>query len=238
MRLRRERLRPDASRLPRHVGLVMDGNRRWARAAGYVNPSVGHRHGAEHVEDLLRWCTDWGVDHLTVYVLSAANIRKRPGPELEYLFDLLATVLPDKVVRSRRWQLHVSGDLSLLPDRSQVALRRAVEQTAGRPAHLTLAIGYDGHGDIVEGIREALRTAGGARVDVDAITASLPGGPVKDIDLVIRTSGEQRLSGFFPWQSAQAELYVSPKMWPAFTERDFAGALRWYASRTTSRRTS
>jgi len=146
-RPRLERLRRDVRRGPRptHVGLVMDGNRRWARAAG-LDARIGHRVGAEHVEDVLRWCEDAGIGHLTVYVLSADNIRRRGG-------------------------------------------------------------------------------------DVDDITRRLGGGPVKDIDLVIRTSGETRLSGFFPWQCAGAELYLSALMWPAFGEADFLRALRTYAER-------
>jgi short-chain Z-isoprenyl diphosphate synthase len=215
-------------RLPGHIGVVMDGNRRWARAAGHLNPSIGHRHGADHVENLLGWCTSWGIDHLTVYVLSADNIRKRPTKEVDYLFGLLADTLPQLVARSGRWTLHVSGDPGLIPAPARHTLRAAEDVTAGRPAHLTMAIGYDGRRDIVDGIRQALRTYGAA-IDVDAITASLPGGPVKEIDLVIRTGGEHRISGFFPWQSAGAEIFVSPKMWPDLTPEDFAEALTYYA---------
>ncbi|MCW2845905.1 MAG: hypothetical protein JWN22_3821 [Nocardioides sp.] len=225
-----------AASLPRHVGLVMDGNRRWARAAGHVDPSVGHRYGAEHVRQILGWCSRRGIAHLSIYVLSADNIRKRQGPELDQLFDLLASTLPDIVRQSAGdWSLHVSGDLSLLPERSRDALVRAVEDTRGRSAHLTLAIGYDGRQDVVHGIRTALLASHGSPIDVDTITAHLAGGPLKEIDLVIRTSGEQRLSGFFPWQASDAEIHVSTKMWPAFTERDFARALADYASRRARR---
>lgn len=214
--------------LPRHVGMVMDGNRRWAKKAGFSNPGAGHDVGADHVADLLGWCTHWGIDHLTSYVLSADNIRKRPKSQVDHLFGILAEKLPQTVVRSDRWALHVSGDVSLLPDDAAEALRAAERETAGRPAHLTMAIGYDPHGDIVEGIRRAI-AAGVTEIDEPAITAALPGGPIKEIDLVIRTSGEQRLSGFFPWQTAKAEIVVSEKLWPDFTEADFAEALRFYA---------
>lgn len=101
---------------PRHVGVVMDGNCRWARLAGFVNPSEGHRRGADHVEDLLGWCEARGIDHVSIYVLSAANIRKRSGQEVEFLFGLVTRVLPGLVERSGHWSLHVSGDLTLLPD--------------------------------------------------------------------------------------------------------------------------
>ena len=219
--------------LPTHVGVVMDGNRRWAKKAGFANPGSGHDVGADHVADLLGWCTRWRIDHLTSYVLSADNIRKRPKSQVDHLFGILAEKLPQTVVRSDRWALHVSGDLSLLPDGAAEALRAAEQETADRPAHLTMAIGYDPHGDIVEAIRRAI-AAGAAEIDERAITASLPGGPVKEIDLVIRTSGEQRLSGFFPWQTSNAEIIVSEKLWPDFTEHDFAEALALYAARRSS----
>lgn len=208
----------------------MDGNRRWARASGFDDPSIGHRYGANHVEDLLGWCDAWGIDHLTAYVLSADNIRRRPREQVDQLFGLLTDTLPNLVIRSRRWALHVAGDLDLLPVSARAALAKAEEATADRPAHVTMAIGYDGRTDIVDAVRRGLLTHG-PQLDEDVITANLAGGPVKEIDLVIRTSGELRLSGFFPWQSSKAEIVVSPKMWPAFEGSDFEAALRAYADR-------
>jgi short-chain Z-isoprenyl diphosphate synthase len=212
----------------------MDGNRRWARAAGHQNPSAGHQHGADHVQRLLRWCGDWGIDNVTVFVLSADNIRKRSAGEVGYLFALLDDAVPRMATENTRWAIHVTGDLGLLPAATAAALRDAGRRTAGRSAHFTMAIGYDGRADIVAGIRGALR-AHGAEIDADAITASLAGGPVKDIDLVIRTSGERRLSGFLPWQTERAEIFVSPKMWPSFTSADFAAALRYYSAHAIAR---
>ena len=218
---------------PRHVGVVMDGNRRWARLAGLRSPSEGHRRGADHIEDLLGWCEERGIEHVSIYVLSADNIRKRSSTEVGFLFGLVARVLPGLVERTAHWSLHVSGDLALLPSDAAAELQRAETTTAGRPAHVTLAIGYDGRADIVAGIRGAVLAGAAEReggIDPADITAHLPGGPVKDIDLVIRTSGEQRLSGFFPWQVAHAEVHVSPKLWPDFDETDFDHALRQYAA--------
>ncbi len=111
--------------VPTHVGVVMDGNRRWARAAGHLNASVGHRVGAEHVEELLGWCVDADIQHLTTYVLSADNIRKRSTVEVGFLFDLLTDTLPDLVRRSEQWSLHVSGDLAMLPTKARQALEAA-----------------------------------------------------------------------------------------------------------------
>lgn len=215
----------------------MDGNRRWARAAGMTNPSLGHRAGADHLEDLLGWCRRRAIDHVSVYVLSADNIRKRGSHEVDYLFELIRTIVPAAVRRSQRWQLHVAGDLTLLPEPCRVALEDAMVATAGRPAHLTLAIGYDPKQDVTSAVRTVLREGG--RPDGDdlarAITCALPGGPVKDIDLVIRTSGERRISGFFPWQSQRAEIHFSDKMWPAFTEQDLDIALADYSRRVNLR---
>ena len=218
------------SHLPTHVGVVMDGNRRWARSAGHKNLSIGHKIGAEHVEELLAWCVESGIRHVTTYVLSADNIRKRPAREVEFLFDLLTDTLPGLVRRSDRWSLHVVGDLAMLPTDARKALEVAVHDTEGRPRHLTMAIAYDGRGDIVEAIRSAIR-AGADAADPGVITAHLAGGPVKEIDLVIRTSGEHRLSGFLPWQTAHSEVVVSKKPWPAFTNTEFQAALREYSDR-------
>jgi len=221
---------------PQHVGVVMDGNRRWARQAGLASASDGHRRGADHIEHLLGWCEARGIEHLSVYVLSADNIRKRSATEIGFLFGLVSDVLPALVTNAGRWSLHVSGDTRLLPERAAAALRDAEEQTAGRPAHLTLAIGYDGREDIMGAIRRAIREGAvdpERGLDPDAITAALGGGPVKEIDLVIRTSGEQRLSGFCPWQTAHAEVHVSQKLWPDFAEADLDRALAQFAAART-----
>ncbi|PUA81959.1 polyprenyl diphosphate synthase [Nocardioides currus] len=219
--------------VPTHLGVVMDGNRRWARAAGHASASAGHRVGAQHVEDLLGWCAEAGIEHLTTYVLSADNIRKRSATEVQYLFDLLTGTLPDLVMRSREWSLHVAGDLALLPGEARTVLTSAVRDTAGRPRHLTMAIAYDGRADIVDAVRAAIR-AGHDATDPAVITGHLGGGPRKEVDLVIRTSGEHRLSGFLPWQTAHAEVVVSDKAWPAFAREDFEAALRMYGDRVAS----
>ncbi|TDE91674.1 di-trans,poly-cis-decaprenylcistransferase [Occultella glacieicola] len=219
--------------LPRHVGIVMDGNRRWAQAIGQT-AGFGHRAGADHLGDALEWLRTRGVDHVSVFVLSVDNIRKRSAQEVGHLFGLIESVLPATIERSQHWQVHISGDLALAPPGARRALRRAVELSRGRAGQLTLGIGYDPHADIVAGVRAALAD-GAAELDgedlVRAIGERLPGGPVRDIDLVIRTSGERRISGFFPWQAARAEIVFSPKMWPAFTEADLDAALAEYARR-------
>ncbi|MFC6704920.1 polyprenyl diphosphate synthase [Flexivirga alba] len=222
-----------SSALPTHVGVIMDGNRRWAKAAGLVGASAGHRAGADHLADLLRWLEARAIRHASVYVLSADNIRKRDSDEVGYLFELLETLVPTRVRESGEWQLHIAGDLDLLPATCAAALTAAIRETAGRRSHLTLAIGYDPKRDVLNAVRGLL--VAGAELEgtdlVAAIDDRLPGGPIKDIDLVIRTSGERRISGFFPWQSEHAEIVFSDKMWPAFDESDLDAALVEYGRR-------
>ncbi|AKU19287.1 hypothetical protein VV02_24595 [Luteipulveratus mongoliensis] len=221
---------------PRHVGLVMDGNRRWARAARLA-PSVGHRAGARHMGTVLSWCEDEGIDHVTIFVASALNLRKRDSAEVANLMELLETVIAEQIETST-WRLHVAGDLSLVPATTRDALQHAMDHSAGRGRHLTLAVGYDWQGEVVESVRSSLaevRTWDEAleALDERSIAGHLRGGPSKDIDLVVRTSGEQRLSGFFPWETTRSELFFVDHLWPDFSREDFDAALAHYASKRT-----
>lgn len=212
----------------------MDGNRRWARAQRHLDVSFGHQVGAEHLSDLLEWLAARGIDHASAYVLSADNIHKRDAREVSFLFGLIETTIPQRVRAAKRWRLHVSGDLELLPTSTRKALTEAVEETRDRPGHVTLAIGYDAHADIVGALRRAvsqLPASDAVELSVEAVSQQLAGGPLKDIDLIIRTGGDSRTSGFFPWQSRAAELYVAQGPWPAFTEKDLDAALAYYAKK-------
>ncbi|MFC0674045.1 polyprenyl diphosphate synthase [Brachybacterium hainanense] len=226
---------PDSStqrsrHLPVHVGLIMDGNRRWARAHGERGTSFGHQAGAEHLSNVLSWLAARGIDHVSAFVLSADNIRKRGRLEVEFLFSLIEHVIPERVRATERWSLHVSGDLDLLPESTRTALAEMIDETRGRPGHLTLAIGYDARDDILAAVRKTI-TGGSEMLTVDAVTQNLAGGPVKDIDLIIRTGGDSRISGFFPWQSKMAELYVVEHPWPDLTDSDLDDALAFYSGR-------
>lgn len=218
-------------RLPRHVGLIMDGNRRWARSRGLADVSLGHQAGAEHLSSFLTWLNARGIEHASVYVLSADNIRRRSTFELRVLFNLIENVIPARVLAAERWRLHISGDLDLLPPPTREALRSAIERTQDRPGHLTLAIGYDAHEDIIGAVRRAVAALPAGEPDglsVDLVSQHLPGGPSTEIDLIIRTGGDSRTSGFFPWQSTSAELHVASCSWPDFTEHDLECALAHY----------
>ncbi|TWD79986.1 undecaprenyl pyrophosphate synthetase [Kribbella amoyensis] len=244
----RRRLRRQLVGKPRpgHVGLVMDGNRRWARGQGHSNPSVGHRYGAMHVEKVLGWCEAAGVQHVTVYLCSTENLVKRGSAEVAYLMQVTEEIVTERLNRpDARWQVHVAGQLDLLPDTTSTALKAAVEatETVSTGNHLTLAIGYGGRQEVVEAVRALLETEAGAGKDLDTVADSLQAEDIArhlftagqpDPDLIIRTSGEQRMSNFLLWQSAHSELWFCDAYWPAFREIDFLRALRSYADRKTA----
>ncbi|WP_030448727.1 polyprenyl diphosphate synthase [Actinocatenispora sera] len=222
---------------PRHVGLIMDGNRRWARAAGLASVSMGHQAGADHIDDLLDWCTELGIDHVTVFVASTENLARRDRGEL----DSLMRMIEQRATNPRAgWRLRVAGRLELLPDSTAHALKLAADQSPETGPCLTIAIGYGGRQELVDAFRSLLTDAAAAGTGMDELAATLSADDIAahlytadlpDPDLVIRTSGERRLSGFLLWQSAYSELYFCDVYWPAFRRVDFLRALRSYAER-------
>ena len=229
--------------VPEHVGLIMDGNRRWARQMGMTNPSLGHRYGAEHVEDALSWCDQVGVKYVTLFICSAENLLRRDDAEVAYLMDVVEQVVTRQLTQPEaRWQVHVAGMPDVLPDSTARALKAAVESTrdCGTGLHATLAVGYGGRQEVVDAIRSLLlaHASEGATMaelaDVlttEDISRHLYNVDQPDPDLIIRTSGEQRLSNFLLWQAAQSELYFCEAYWPAFREVDFLRALRGFGKR-------
>jgi short-chain Z-isoprenyl diphosphate synthase len=229
--------------LPGHVAIVMDGNRRWARQMGFGNVSLGHQYGAEHLEQVLDWCAEVGIRRVTVFVASTDNLRKRESAEMRFLMQVIEDVIVKRMLApTNRWQIHVAGRLDMLPDSTAHALKEARDTTADRAtdADLTVAVGYDGRQEIVDAVRSLLdhqantgRTLAelANRLTADDIGAHLYTSGQPDPDLVIRTSGEVRMSGFLLWQAAYAELYFCDVYWPAFRKIDFFRALRAYAGR-------
>ncbi|MDH6108409.1 short-chain Z-isoprenyl diphosphate synthase [Kitasatospora sp. MAP12-15] len=240
---RRLRRQVTAGPLPRHVGLIMDGNRRWARQMGMANPSLGHKVGAEHVEEVLSWCEALGIKHITVFLCSTENLQRRGDAEVAFLMQLIEQVVADRLTRpDARWQVHLAGMPDALPDSTARALKEAVEatRTCTTGAHVTLAVGYGGRQEVIDALRELMYVraeAGESLTDVadtltvDDIAPHLYTAGQPDPDLVIRTSGEQRLSNFLLWQSAYSELYFCEAYWPAFREIDFLRAVRSFAAR-------
>ncbi|WP_262703769.1 MULTISPECIES: polyprenyl diphosphate synthase [Streptomyces] len=240
---RRLRRQTAAGPLPGHIALIMDGNRRWARQMGMANPSIGHRYGAEHVENVLSWCEAAGIKHVTVFVCSTENLQRRGDTEVSFLMRVIEQVVAVHLARpDARWQVGIAGTLDALPDSTAHALKEAVEATrdCATGSRVTLAIGYGGRQEVIDAVRELLheQAAAGAtledlavRLTMDDVTRHLYTAGVPDPDLVIRTSGEQRMSNFLLWQSAYSELYFCEAYWPAFREIDFLRALRSYSAR-------
>ncbi|MFI7105622.1 polyprenyl diphosphate synthase [Nonomuraea sp. NPDC050227] len=231
--------------LPAHVALVMDGNRRWAKEMGLDNPSQGHRHGVEHIETVIGWCADLDIRHVTIYVASVDNVRKRESAQVAFYMGLIEEIIAGRLVDSApRWRLHVAGRLDELPDPTAHALKLAIDRTRDREGfHLTLAIGYDGRQEVVDALRSVLTDRADAGVPIDELARTITADDIAarlytagrpDPDLIIRTSGEQRLSGFLIWQSANARLHFCEVYWPGFRHIDFLRALRSYAARRPS----
>ncbi|NHC45792.1 isoprenyl transferase [Motilibacter aurantiacus] len=235
---RRLSARLDRPRVPRHVGIILDGNRRWARAVG-EHPSEGHRRGGEKVSEVLGWCEESGVGVVTLWLLSTDNLA-RPHEELEPLLRIIEDVVDDLAARGR-WRVHPVGALDILPPETAAVLKRAGDATSGVAGMLVnVAVGYGGRREIADAVRSLLQEHAerGTSIeelaevlDVEHIAEHLYTKGQPDPDLVIRTSGEQRLSGFLLWQSAHSEFWFCDAHWPDFRKVDFLRAMRDYAAR-------
>lgn len=227
-----------SDRLPRHVGVMLDGNRRWARSVGR-DSAHGHRAGAANIEPLLTWCEEAGVQVVTLWLLSTDNLN-RPEAELAPLLEIIEDVV-ESLAATGRWRLHPVGALDLLPDRTARRLKDAVDATREIDGMtVNIAVGYGGRREIADAVRSLLAHHAergttleelAADLDVDHIAEHLYTKGQPDPDLVIRTSGEQRLGGFLLWQSAHSEFYFCEAYWPDFRRVDFLRALRAYAER-------
>jgi short-chain Z-isoprenyl diphosphate synthase len=228
-----------ADRIPRHVGVILDGNRRWAREAG-TTAAGGHRAGAGKIEEFLGWCEEVGVEVVTLWLLSTDNLG-RPQAELSQLLGIIEDTVRE-LAASRRWRVHPMGALDLLPDGTATVLKAAADATADVEGLIVnIAVGYGGRREIADAVRAMLQEQAGRGtsieelaevLDVEHIAEHLYTRGQPDPDLVIRTSGEQRLSGFLLWQSAHSEFYFCEAYWPDFRRVDFLRALRSYAARS------
>jgi short-chain Z-isoprenyl diphosphate synthase len=228
----------DRQQIPRHVGVILDGNRRWARASG-AQSHYGHRAGAKRIEDFLGWCEEVGVEVVTLWLLSTDNLN-RPPAELEPLLRIIEDAVRD-LADDGRWQVNPVGALDLLPVSTVHALKGAAERTIGNAGLLVnVAVGYGGRREITDAVWSLLQehASRGTSIDelaqvldVEQIAEHLYTKGQPDPDLVIRTSGEQRLSGFLLWQSVHSEFYFCEAYWPAFRKIDFLRALRAFAAR-------
>lgn len=238
--INRLRRRLDPATVPRHVAMMIDGNRRWARQLGYESAAHGHRAGAAKMREFLRWCDDVGIRVVSLYLLSNDNLRKRDSRELSDLIEIIAE-LADELSHERDWRVKHVGRADALPEDLARVLAEAERRTADHPGlHVNLAVGYGGRGEIVDAVRSIIaqhQVEGGSLEELAAsltpeqIGEHLYTGGQPDPDLVIRTSGEQRLSDFLLWQSAHSEFYFVEALGPDLREVDFLRAIRDFASR-------
>ena len=260
---RRLAARIDPATVPHHVGVILDGNRRWAKSMGF-GAAQGHKRGADKIEEFLGWAEQMGVQVVTLWLLSTDNLSRDPA-ELSPLLDIIAHAV-DELAETGRWSLRLVGAVDLLPEPLAERLRAAVvrsrptsaeasgadggvdeavetaedAEVEDRRMQVNIAVGYGGRQEIADAVRELLRERAAAGASLEEVAASLSEEDITehlytkgqpDPDLVIRTSGEQRLSGFLLWQSVHSEYYFCEVNWPAFRRVDFLRALRDFASR-------
>ncbi|MFP3914513.1 MAG: polyprenyl diphosphate synthase [Actinomycetota bacterium] len=231
----------DRSRLPRHLGIVLDGHRRYARQEGLPSYTDSYRAGMRRFEEFLEWAEELEVPAVTAWVLSRENLA-RPSEELEPYFEVLIELFQRLPALARRHDMSIRfiGSLDLLPDE---VVRAAKVAEAARPEgarHLNVAMGYGGRQEIVDAARDLVSDLArrgvaaeeiSARIDAESLARHMYSADLPDPDLLIRTSGESRLSGFLLWQSAYSEFVFVDVFWPAFRRVDFLRAIRDFSRR-------
>jgi len=230
----------DKANIPQHIAVMLDGNRRWADKKNGSKAKAGHVAGAQKIFDFLAWCDGLKVPVITLYLLSTENLKNRNSEELKDLLVVL-TELANEMVRRGNWKLRLVGDRSSLPAGFLEVLEKSEhvsKNTLG--AQVNLAIGYGGRQEITDAMRSIVRDSISHGADLEKLAESLTPELIAkhlytsdqpDPDLIIRTSGEQRLSGFLLWQSSNSELYFEEALWPDFRRVDFLRAIRAFARR-------
>ncbi|MGB7415437.1 MAG: isoprenyl transferase [Thermosynechococcaceae cyanobacterium] len=223
--------------LPQHVAVIMDGNGRWATRQGFPRVA-GHRQGARMLKDLLRCCKDWGISTLTAYAFSTENWR-RPTEEVDFLMLLFERLLQRELDEMNREGVRISfiGDTTALAPPLQRQIERATTVTAANQSvHLVVAVNYGSRLEMVHACQHIAEQVQQGNLEPSQITEEVLGrqlytGTVPDPDLLIRTSGETRLSNYLLWQLAYTELYFTNTLWPDFDRAAFHEALRQYERR-------
>lgn len=214
----------------KHLAIILDGNRRWAVEHG-LPKLIGHTEGAKNIKKIAKAVMNKGVDYLTLYCLSTENLKNRSEEELKHLFSLfeqLTNYLGEFVENNA--QVRVIGDPSKLPESTQKKLQHMVEKTKDHTDFtMILAVNYGGRDEITRAVQKIVaEKIPATEINEATIQAHLDTADIPDVDLVIRTGGDQRLSNYLPWQSTYAELYFTPTYWPAFREEDLDAAIEWF----------
>jgi len=223
----------------KHLGIIMDGNRRFAKRL-MKNPWKGHEWGARKVEKVLEWCIDMKIREVTLWSFSIENL-KRPKDEFDFLMNLFEKefegVAGNDKIHKNRLKINVIGRIDLLPERVQNAIRKAIDSTKDYDDYIVnFAIAYGGRQEILDATRKIAEAVKDNKMDISAIDENtyrkfLYTNGTPDPDMIIRTSGEKRTSGFLIWQSAYSELYFSDKLWPEFEKEDLMEAVNDYKFR-------
>jgi tritrans,polycis-undecaprenyl-diphosphate synthase [geranylgeranyl-diphosphate specific] len=232
------KLRPEL--MPKHVAIIMDGNRRFSKIQGNLDAIDGHKKGIDTLERVLDWCVDLGIEIVTAYAFSTENF-KRPPKEVEGLMQLFKEnfegIARNKKIHDNHVRVKAVGKLELLPEDVREAIHIAEKSTANYNKRLVnIAIGYDGRMEIVDAIKKIVNEVQEGKITPDDINEELVNenlytAGLEDPNLIIRTSGEERLSGFLLWQSSYSELYFCDSLWPQLRKVDFLRALRSYQQR-------
>ncbi|MDP6855954.1 MAG: polyprenyl diphosphate synthase [Candidatus Thalassarchaeaceae archaeon] len=241
-RVRANRLRDRIvhAEIPQHVSIIMDGNRRFAENEG-LDSSIGHRYGKQKLEEVMDWVLELDIPYLTVYALSTENVINRTEDELEVLFDLYVEGLEDLLKNERifanRVKVQIAGHKELLPKNVIEAIENAEKATANHDGCVfTICLAYGSREEILVAVRSIAEDHASGEVSIDEIdekmiSKRLYTGGLPDPDLIIRTSGEERISNFLLWQAAYSELYFTDVFWPSFSKSDFFNAIESYQNR-------
>lgn len=217
--------------VPRHVGIIMDGNGRWAKQRGKPR-SYGHKKGADVIDEVVTACFERGADAVSLYAFSTEN-WVRPKEEVDAIFGLLGILIDKKLAKliKNEVKLIISGDISSLPESLRKKCSNAVQKSGNfKGKVLNVALNYGSRAEITRAVNVALGS-GRTEITEEDISAGLYTAGLPDIDLVIRTSGEMRLSNFFLWQCAYAEFYFTDVLWPDFHKEELDKAFEWYSHR-------
>lgn len=225
----------DFTRLPRHVAIILDGNGRWAKARGLPR-TAGHGAGAEAFRRIGNYCKDIGIEYLTVYAFSTEN-WKRPPEEVRTIMTIFEKYMMEalSIMERDRFKMRFFGDISALSPRLQELMAAAEEKsTHYEGCQMNMCINYGGRDEIIRAVRryaQEFKDGTAPELTEETFGNYLYSAGIPDPDLIIRTSGEERLSNFLPWQGAYSELYFTDVLWPDFTERDMDAALAEFQRR-------
>jgi len=240
VRTKRLETRIKNEELPNHVSIIMDGNRRFAWSQS-LERDVGHLRGKEKLKEVMEWVLNLKIKYLTVYALSTENINARESEELESLYDLyeigLNEIVEDPLIHSKNVKVQAVGRIDKLPERVKKAIKNAEERTSSYSDYIfTVCLAYGGREEIVDAVKDVARDYADGKIELDMINSEeisnrLYSAEMPDPDLVIRTSGEERISNFLLWQIAYSELYFTDVHWPSFSRNDLYEAIESYQYR-------